>query len=119
MAKYKRAVISGIVLIIGIVAIFALVGGGSHKSEKSSVTSHKDNKTVSSKTTAKSSSEPVAFDVTKVLKANKLAPSVLSADVNNGTAKIVLQDDTTQDFDKYTNAYASAVVTVVQAAAKA
>ena len=51
MAKYKRAVISGIVLIIGIVAIFALVGGGSHKSEstqsseKSSVTSHKDNKT--------------------------------------------------------------------------
>lgn len=125
MAKYKRAIISGIVLIIGIVAIFALVGDSSHKTDskqssaKSSVTSHKDKKPVSSKSSAKASSEPFVFDVTKVLKDNKLAPSVLSADVNNGTAKIVLQDDTKQDFETYTNAYASAVVTVVQAAAKA
>ena len=125
MAKYKRAIISGIVLIIGIVAIFALVGDSSHKTDskqssaKSSVTSHKDKKSVSSKSSAKASSEPFVFDVTKVLKDNKLAPSVLSADVNNGTAKIVLQDDTKQDFETYTNAYASAVVTVVQAAAKA
>ena len=124
MSKHKRAIISGIVLLVGILVIFGLVAGGgnedsSSKGQSASKKQTTEKKATSSSKVAAKSSSAKAFDVKAILKENKLAPTVLSSEMSNGTVKVVLQDDTKQDFDTYTNAYASATVTLVQAAAKA